>query len=83
MSEYMNESEEDLFDLKYMEAIGRLFSEMKHTDDYYGTDLLLSADYCPFMDFIKDNVVIHEFDNETICDEDGEFYVNLKYNDKL
>jgi len=73
MNEYMNESEEDLFELKYMEDIARLFGDMKQSDDYYGTGLLLASDYCPFMYFIKDHIVIHEFPEEVICEEDENF----------
>jgi hypothetical protein len=68
MNEYMNESEEDLFELKYMEDIAHLFGKLKKMDDHLGTDLL-SSNYCPFFDFIKDHVVIHEFPEEVICEE--------------
>ena len=69
-TEYMTESEEDLFELKYMEDICHLFGKLKEIDDHLGTELL-SSDYCPFFDFIKSHVVIQEFPEEEIDEEDG------------
>ena len=35
MSLLMNESEETLFELKYLEGISELFNELKEMDNYY------------------------------------------------
>ena len=59
----MNEYEEDLFELKYLEEISKLFNELKEIDNFNGLDLL-KDNYCEFYDFIKDNVFIYEFDDE-------------------
>tara|TARA_Y100001970_G_C14191083_1_gene835437 strand:+ start:994 stop:1212 length:219 start_codon:yes stop_codon:yes gene_type:complete len=63
----MNEYEEDLFDLKYLEELSELFNEFKGMDNYYGLDLF-KDDFSEFFEFIKRNVVIHEFSD----DESGE-----------
>ena len=39
MSLLMNESEENLFELKYLEGISELFNELKEMDNYYGLNL--------------------------------------------
>ena len=36
---HMNETEEQLFDLKYLEEISDLFNECKKMDNYYGLNL--------------------------------------------
>ena len=59
----MNEYEEDLFELKYLEEISKLFNELKEIDNFNGLDLL-KDNYCELYDFIKDNVFIYEFDDE-------------------
>ena len=59
----MNEYEEDLFELKYLEEISKLFNELKEIDNFNGLDLL-KDNYCEFYDFIKKNVFIYEFDDE-------------------
>jgi len=66
---HMTESEEDLYDLKYLEEISVLFNEYKETDNYYGLDLFKS-DFNELFEFIKINVVIHEFDNDILSDDE-------------
>ena len=72
----MNESEEDLFELKYLEGISELFNELKGMDNYYGLNLF-KENYCDFYEFIKKNIIIYEFsDEDEIVDEDEE--INLR-----
>ena len=59
----MSESEEDLFELKYLEEISELFNEFKGMDNYYGLSLLKN-NYCEFFEFIKKIVIICEFSDE-------------------
>ena len=59
----MNESEETLFELKYLEGISELFNELKEMDNYYGLSLF-KKNYCEFYEFIKKNVIIYEFSDE-------------------
>ena len=47
MSLLMNESEEFLFELKYLEGISELFNELKEMDNYYGLNLFKN-NYCEF-----------------------------------
>jgi len=73
MTDTMNEYEEDFFDLKYLEEISQLFNEFKGMDNYYGLDLL-KDDFNELFEFVKRNVVIHEFsDDELIEDELQEY----------
>ena len=37
---HMSETEEDLFDLKYLEEINSLFLSLKKLDDYYNTNII-------------------------------------------
>jgi len=65
----MSETEEDLFDLKYLEEISELFNEFKEINNYYGVNLFRD-DFTEYFEFLKQNVVIHEFpDEETLDDE--------------
>ncbi len=59
----MSESEEDLFELKYLEEISELFNEFKGMDNYYGLNLF-KGNYCEFYEFIKKNVIIYEFSED-------------------
>ena len=59
----MNESEENLFELKYLEGISELFNELKEMDNYYGLNLFKN-NYCEFYEFIKKNIIIYEFSDE-------------------
>ena len=63
MSLLMNESEENLFELKYLEGISELFNELKEMDNYYGLNLFKN-NYCEFYEFIKKNIIIYEFSDE-------------------
>lgn len=74
MSLLMNESEEFLFELKYLEGISELFNELKEMDNYYGLNLFKN-NYCEFYEFIKKNVIIYEF-----SDEEDEFSDNEEFN---
>ena len=65
----MSETENDLFDLKYLEEISQLFNEFKGMDNYYGLNLLQN-DFTEYFDFIKQNVVIHEFPEIESSDEE-------------
>ncbi len=72
----MNESEETLFELKYLEGISELFNELKEMDNYYGLNLF-RKNYCEFYEFIKKNIIIYEFsDEESELSEDEE--INLQ-----
>ena len=71
MSLLMNESEETLFELKYLEEISELFNEFKGMDNYYGLNLL-KKNYCDFFEFIKKNIIIYEFSEEEEMSEPEE-----------
>lgn len=66
---HMTESEEELFDLKYLEEISELFNEYKETVNYYGLELF-NGDFNHFFEFIKRNVIIHEFSDDEITDDE-------------
>ena len=70
----MNESEEFLFELKYLEGISELFNELKEMDNYYGLNLFKN-NYCEFYEFIKKNIIIYEF-----SDEEDELSDNEEFN---
>ena len=63
MSLLMNESEEFLFELKYLEGISELFNELNEMNNYYGLNLFKN-NYCEFYEFIKKNIIIYEFSDE-------------------
>ena len=65
----MSETEEQLFDLKYLEEISELFNEYKETDNYYGLDLF-KDDFNRYFEFIKHNVIIHEFNEDILSDDE-------------
>ena len=67
----MTETEEDFFDLKYLEEISNLFGEFKGMDNYYGLNLF-KKDYCDLHEFIKSKVVIYEFDDDDEFDDEVE-----------
>ena len=71
----MNETEEQLFDLKYLEEISDLFSECVEMDNYYGLNLFRD-DFNEYFEFIKQNVVIHEFPDEELNDENDDLNIN-------
>lgn len=66
---FMSVSEEELFDLKYLEEINELFLSLKSLNDYYGLKLC-DDNFMDYFEFIKHNVVIHEFSEDELSDED-------------
>ena len=66
---FMTVSEEELFDLKYLEEINELFLSLKEFSDYYRLKLY-NDNFMDYFDFIKHNVVIHEFGDDELSDED-------------
>ena len=67
----MTETEGDFFDLKYLEEISDLFNEFRGMDNYYGLNLLKN-NYNDLLDFIKGNVVVYEFDENELSDNELE-----------
>jgi hypothetical protein len=65
---FMSVSEEELFDLKYLEEINELFLSLKRLSDYYGLKLC-DDNFMDYFEFIKHNVVIHEFSDDELSDE--------------
>jgi len=65
---FMSISEEELFDLKYLEEINELFLTLKSLNDYYGLKLC-DDNFMDYFEFIKHNVVIHEFSDDELSDE--------------
>ena len=66
---HMSETEEDLFDLKYLEDINRLFLELKKLDDYYNTNII-QGDFNELFEYIKCNTTIQEFSDDENSDDD-------------
>ena len=74
----MNDSEENLFELKYLEEISELFNEFKGMNNYYGLNLF-KDNYCDFYEFIKENIIIYEFfDEEFKSDSEEDNYLLIK-----
>ena len=67
----MNEYEEDLFELKYLEEISELFNELKEINNFNGLNLL-KDNYCEFYEFIKKSVFIYDLDDENDSDLEEE-----------
>ena len=67
---FMSVSEEELFDLKYLEEINELFLSLKSLSDYYRLKLC-DDNFMDYFEFIKHNVVIHEFIDDELSDEDN------------
>lgn len=67
--DHMTENEEQLFELKYLEEISELFNEYKETVNYYGLELL-NSDFNEYFEFIKHNVIVHEFNEDIISDDE-------------
>ena len=61
---HMTHSEEDLFDLKYLEDINRLFLDLKKQDDYYNTNII-QGDLNELFEYIKQNTTIQEFSDSS------------------
>ena len=66
---HMTESEEDLFDLKYLEEINSLFLSLKELDDYYNTNII-RGDFNELFEYIKTHTTIQEFSDDENSDED-------------
>lgn len=65
----MTESEEDFFELKYLECVNDLFLSLKRIDNYYRLELF-NGDFNELFEFIKRNVIIHEFMDDEISDSE-------------
>ena len=74
VSEINNDSELDLFELKYLEEISFLFNVLKGMDNYFGLDLF-QDNYCDYFDFIQNHVVIHEVNDDILSEEDSEINI--------
>ena len=61
---HMSSSEEDLYDLKYLEEINSLFLELKKLDDYYNTNII-QGDFNELFEYIKCNTTIQEFSDSS------------------
>ena len=61
---HMSETEEDLYDLKYLEEINSLFLSLKKLDDYYDTNII-QGDFNELFEFIKLNTTIQEFSDSS------------------
>ena len=61
---HMTESEEDLYDLKYLEDINSLFLSLKKLDDYYDTNII-QGDFNELFEFIKTHTTIQEFSDSS------------------
>ena len=66
---HMSETEEDLYDLKYLEEINSLFLSLKIKDDYYNTNII-RGDFNELFEFIKLNTTIQEFSDDENSDDD-------------
>lgn len=66
---HMTHSEEQLFDLKYLEEISELFNGYKETVNYYGLELL-NSDFNELFEFIKKNIIIHELSDDEITEDE-------------
>lgn len=67
--DHMTNSEEDLYDLKYLEEINSLFLSFKKLDDYYNTNII-QGDFNELFEFIKLNTTIQEFSDDENSDDD-------------
>lgn len=66
---HMSETEEDLYDLKYLEDINSLFLSLKNLDDNYNTKII-QGDFNKLFEFIKYNTTIQEFNDYSDEEED-------------
>ena len=71
-----NDSELDYFELKYLEEISGLFNKLKDTDNYYGLGLF-KKDFYDYFEFIQSHVVIHEFSDITLDDDEPDEEINI------
>ena len=65
----MTESEEDYFELKYLECVNDLFLSLKRIDNYYRLELF-NGDFNELFEFIKRNVIVHEFSDNELSDSE-------------
>ena len=61
---HMSSSEEDLYNLKYLEEINSLFLSLKKLDDYYNTNII-QGDFNELFEYIKMNTTIQEFSDSS------------------
>ena len=61
---HMSSSEEDLYNLKYLEEINSLFLSLKKLDDYYNTNII-RGDFNELFEYIKMNTTIQEFSDSS------------------
>jgi hypothetical protein len=61
---HMSETEEDLYNLKYLEEINSLFLSLKRLDDYYNTNII-HGDFNELFEYIKCNTTIQEFSDSS------------------
>ena len=61
---HMTQTEEDLYNLKYLEDINRLFLSLKKLDDYYNTNII-QGDFNELFEYIKCNTTIQEFSDSS------------------
>ena len=61
---HMSSSEENLYDLKYLEEINSLFLSLKKKDDYYNTNII-RGDFNELFEYIKTNTTIQEFSDSS------------------
>ena len=61
---HMSETEEDLYDLKYLECVNDLFLSLKKLDDYYNTNII-QGDFNELFEYIKMNTTIQEFSDSS------------------
>lgn len=66
---HMSETEEDLYNLKYLEDINRLFLSLKKLDDYYNTNII-QGDFNELFEYIKCNTTIQEFSDDENSGDD-------------
>ena len=60
----MTESEEDFFELKYLECVNDLFLSLKRIDDFYNTNII-KGDFNELFEYIKMNTTIQEFSDSS------------------
>lgn len=58
----MEETNKDFFELKYLEEISELFTQLKEINNYYGLNLFKNNNYIDLFEFINNHVIICEND---------------------
>ena len=54
----MEEANKDYFELKYLEEISQLFTQLKGMNNYYKLGLFNTQNYTEFFDFIQNHVIM-------------------------